>query len=162
MPVKIAEKKDGFYIGILTMLLCFALAFTYIVPILSTMPGAIVEEIAAKFTNNNPYSNVARLTLVLLVLLFIVSLVLCLLWTRRSVTIKGNLSRRRIIAVMLLMYFPVHMLAFYIYWGLSKNFTGDGQLIMGSFISFPLGASLFMPIGALVDVVKNSKSHVQR
>jgi hypothetical protein len=53
------------------------------------------------------------------------------------------------------LYFIVHALGFYIYWGMSLEFRGDGQLIFAAVDSFPISSWAFIPMGLIIDWVKN-------
>jgi hypothetical protein len=134
---------------------CIALTFIFIAPLISVFPGSLVETIAAQTVDNSPYSNVGKLTIELLTTVFFGILILSLLNIRKTAENTGQVSRRRIIGIMLLLYFPIHSLGFYIYWGLTMDFQGDGQLIMASLITYPISGLFFVPIGLLIDWVKN-------
>lgn len=153
--MRIAKSNSGLTIGAIFTVGSLFLTVTYVVPIISVLPGVIFETISKKLVSNEPYSNVGKLTILLLTIIFLLTLFLCLIWIRNTVAKEGQISKRRIIAVMLLMFFIVHSLGFYIYWGIALHFRSDGQLIFASIVSFPISSFMFIIIGQLVDTVKN-------
>jgi len=153
--MKIGKSNSGLIIGAIFTGVSLLLTVTFIVPIISVSPGIIFEAIAKKLINNEPYSNVGKLTILLLGLIFLLTLILCLMWIRKTVTKGEQISKGRIIGVMLLIYFIVHPLLFYIYWGVALNFRSDGQLIFRAIKSFPISSFVFVLIGLSIDKVKN-------
>jgi amino acid permease len=99
--------------------------------------------------NNEPYSNVGKATLIALIVIFIVSIVLILIASR-----KKELSNVQVFGVMVFEYFIMHTLGFYVYWAFSLDFRTDGQLIFGAVTSFPISSFGFIGLGLLLDVVK--------
>ena len=153
--MKISKAKSGLIIGAIFTIASLLLTATFVVPIISVLPGMLFETIAQNCINNDPYSNVGKLTILLLTITFILILILCLL-SIRSKTKKGeDVSNKRIIAIFLLTYFIVHSLGFYIFWGVSSGFRSDGQLIFGAVISHPISSFAFVFIGLLIDFAKN-------
>lgn len=155
--MKISKTKSGVIIGTIFTVASLVLTVTFIVPIISVFPGMIFETIAENLIDNDPYSNVGKLTILLLTITFISTLIFCLLSIKKKTKKGEDISNRRIITIMSLMYFIVHSLGFYIYWGVSLDFRSDGQLIFGAVISYPISSFVFIFIGLLIDTVKNSK-----
>ncbi len=56
---------------------------------------------------------------------------------------------------MSLLFFIVHSLGFYIYWGAELGFKSDGQLAFGVINSFPTSSWAFIIIGLTIDIIKN-------
>ncbi len=153
--MKIAKSNSGLVIGAVFTAVSLLLTLTFFVPIISVLPGLIFETIAKNIVNNNPYSNVGKLTILLLSIIFIAALVFSLIWIRKTVIKQGQISKGNIIVIMLIMYFIIHSLGFYIYWGLALNFRSDGQLIFAAVVSVPISSFAFIFIGLLIDKVKN-------
>jgi hypothetical protein len=142
--MKLSKNKSGFIIGLIFTVASLLLTATFIVPIISVFPGMLFETIAEKCINNDPYSNVGKLTILLLTITFI-STLLFFLYTLKNKSNNGEeISNKRIIAIMSLLYFIVHSLGFYIYWGVSLNFRSDGQLIFGAILSYPISSFVFV------------------
>ena len=155
--MKISKSNSGLIIGALFTVGSLLLTATFVVPIISVLPGMLFETIAENCINNEPYSNVGKLTILLLTITFLLTLVLCLI-SIKSKTRKGEeISKGRIIAILSLMYFLVHSLGFYIYWGAFLDFRSDGQLIFSAIISYPISSFMFVFLGLLIDLVKNIK-----
>ncbi len=153
--MKIAKHNSGLIIGAIFTGISLCLTITYIVPIISVFPGFIFETIAASFVSNEPYSNVGKLTIKLLSVIFLLTLILCMLSVINKTEKFGQISQRRIIGIMAILYFIVHCLGYYLYWGIALHFESDGQLIFASLISFPISSFAFVLIGLLIDFVKN-------
>lgn len=155
--MKISKTNSGLIIGVLFTVGSLLLTATFIVPIISVVPGMLFETIAQNCINNDPYSNVGKLTILLLTLTFFLTLILCLISINNKANKGEEISKGRIIAILSLMFFIVHSLGFYIYWGVSLDFNSDGQLIFGAIISYPISSFMFVFIGLLIDFVKNKK-----
>jgi hypothetical protein len=155
--MKISKTNSGLIIGALFTVGSLLLTATFVAPIISVLPGMVFETIAKNYINNDPYSNVGKLTILMLTITFLLTLILCLI-SIKSKTSKGEeISNRRIIATLSIMYFLVHSLGFYIYWGAVLDFRSDGQLIFSAIISYPVSSFMFVFIGLLIDWVKNKK-----
>lgn len=148
---------DGLVIGTVFTFGCLLLTFTFFIPIISVFPGVIVEAMASALVDNDPYSNVGKLTIILLTLILIITLSIALFRVRRTTLRGGIISKTKIAIVMTVMYFIVHALGFYIYWGLALDYRGDGQLIFAAVDSFPISSCGFIPIGLAIDVAKEFK-----
>jgi hypothetical protein len=153
------EEKNyyGLGIGIIFTIGSLLLAFTYFVPIISVLPGAYVESIAKGLIDNDPYSNVGKLTILLLTIVFFGTLLFALIQIRKTILSGRQVSKTKITIIMTVLYFIVHSLGFYIYWGLALNFRSDGQLAFAAVDSFPKSSWTFIPIGLIIDGVKNFK-----
>ncbi len=145
---------DGLAIGTVFTFVSLLLTLTFFVPIISVFPGVIIETLAKGLTDNDPYSNVGKLTIILLIVIFVIVLSIVLLKTGRTTRRDGTFSKKKIAIAMTVMYFIVHPLGFYIYWGLALNFRGDGQLIFAAADSFPKSSWTFIGIGLLIDLTK--------
>ena len=64
--MKISKTKSGVIIGTIFTVVSLVLTVTFIVPIISVFPGMIFETIAENLIDNDPYSNVGKLTILLL------------------------------------------------------------------------------------------------
>ena len=113
------------------------------------------ESIAKLIINNNPYSNVGKLTIFLLSLTTLTLTFISLVWIKRTSLKNHEISKGNIVAILFFLYFLIHPLGFYIYWGVYLNFRGDGQLIFGAVTSFPYSSFVFIFVGILIDIVKN-------
>lgn len=121
----------------------------------------IIETLAEKLVNNDPYSNVGKMTILLLTAIFIIAISIALFKIRRTTLRDGRISKTKIVLVMTVMYFIVHALGFYIYWGLTLDYRGDGQLIFAAVDSFPISSWGFIPIGLAIDGVKKFKQIIK-
>ena len=151
---------DGLIIGIVFTFGSLLLTLTFFVPIISVFPGVIVETLAAKLVDNDPYSNVGKVTIILLTIIFIITLSIALFKIKRVTLRDGRISKTKIAIVMTVLYFIVHALGFYIYWGLALDYRGDGQLIFAAVDSFPISSWGFIPIGLAIDGVKKFKQTI--
>jgi len=153
--MKIHQQYNGTIIGGIFTVISLLLTLTFIVPILSIIPGAFIESIMSSIVNNEPYSNVGKATILTLVIILILSLILILFKSR-----KTELKNGHIFGIMVFEYFIIHALGFYIYWATSLNFRSDGQLIFGAVTSFPASSFGFLGIGILIDVVKTNPNEL--
>ena len=71
--MKIAKSKGGVTIGALFTVVSFLLTWTFIVPIISVLPGMLFESIAERLVDTEPYSNVGKTTILLLSILFLLT-----------------------------------------------------------------------------------------
>ena len=69
--MKINQKYNGTIIGSIFTVSSLLLTLTFVVPVLSIMPGMLVELFASKVVDNEPYSNVGRATVCFLVVIFV-------------------------------------------------------------------------------------------
>jgi hypothetical protein len=145
-------------IGIVFTFSSLLLTLTFFVPIISVVPGVIVEFLVARFADNKPYSNVGKVTIFLLRVIFIIALSIVLFKIRRTALREGRISKTKIAIVMTVMYFIVHTLGFYIYWGLALDYRGDGQIIFAAVDSFPISSWTFILIGLAIDGIKNLRT----
>ncbi|MBK7129342.1 MAG: hypothetical protein IPM74_07480 [Crocinitomicaceae bacterium] len=147
--MKINQQYNGTIIGGIFTVGSLLLTLTFIVPILSVLPGAITESILSSTVDNEPYSNVGKATIATLEILLISSIVVILIKARKTEFKNGH-----IIGIMAIEYFIIHALGFYIYWATSLDFRSDGQLIFGAVSSFPASSFGFVTPGILIDSVK--------
>jgi DMSO/TMAO reductase YedYZ heme-binding membrane subunit len=152
--MKFSKTNRGVTIGALFTVGSLLLTATFVAPMLSVLPGMLFEAIAEKCINNDPYSNVGKLTILLLAITFVLTLVLCLISIKNKTSKGEEISKGRIIAILSFMYFLAHSLGFYIYWGTFLDFRSDGQLIFSTMISYPMSSFIFVFIGLLIDLVK--------
>ncbi|MGV6861376.1 MAG: hypothetical protein ACWA41_06365 [Putridiphycobacter sp.] len=147
--MKINSKYNGTILGGIFTVGSFLLTFTFFVPILSILPGVLVEYIVSKLINNSPYSNVGKWTIIILFAILLMTIIFIFNEIR-----KKQLSNKDIISIMVLEYFIFHSLGFYLYWAIALNFKGDGQLVFGAISSFPLSSLGFVMLGVLIDLFK--------
>ena len=147
--MKINQQYNGTIIGGIFTVGSLLLTLTFIVPIFSVLPGAIIESVMSSVVNNEPYSNVGKATIATLTIILIFSIIVILIKARKTEYKNGH-----IIGVMAIEYFIIHSLGFYIYWATSLNFRSDGQLIFGAVTSFPASSFGFVALGILIDSVK--------
>jgi hypothetical protein len=148
--MKINPIYNGTIIGAIFTGVSLLLTLTFIVPILTVIPGALIESIMSSIVNTEPYSNVGKATIWTLLILLIGSLTSFLIFIKRK-----KVTNNQIVGIMFLEYFIIHSLGFYIYWATSLNFRSDGQLIFGAITSFPASSFGFIIIGLLIDLIKN-------
>jgi hypothetical protein len=147
--MKINQQYSGTIIGGIFTTISLLLTLTYIIPIISILPGAFIESIISTFIENEPYSNVGKATIVVLIVILITSFLLFLIKSR-----KKTLSNGDIFSIMIIEYFIIHSLGFYIYWATTLDFRSDGQLIFGAIDSFPNSSFGFLGLGILIDLFK--------
>ena len=153
------KNYSGLTIGSVFTVLSLLSTLTFIVPIISVLSGVMFETISKALINNDPYSNVGKLTILLLTLTLILTIIISLISIKSIVAKTGQFSRGGIIVIMIITYLIVHPLGFYIYWGLGLDFRSDGQLIFGAKTSFPVSSFTFLFIGLLIDIVKNTTAN---
>lgn len=130
---------------------------TFIVPLLAVLPGMELENIAAQLLSNEPYSNVGKFKILILSVLFILVFTGAFIVTRRMIIRSGQISKIWIILVMSVLFFIVHPLGFYIYWGTVLDFRSDGQLIFSVLNTFPFSSFAFAVTGFLLDMFKEKQ-----
>lgn len=145
----------GLSIGAMFTLLSLLLTATFLVPIFSVLPGVFFEIIAQQLTSSEPYSRIGKMTVLLMALSLLVLLTLLLLIAKHMGFRNIPISRLRVASWMVLLYFIVHPLGFYLYWGLKLNFRSDGQLLFGAVNSFPFSSFSFLVFGCALDYVWN-------
>jgi len=150
--MKINQQYNGTIIGGIFTLSSLFLTLTFVVPILSVIPGAFIESLMSSIVDNEPYSKVGKATIITLAVILLLSLIIILVKSR-----KIELKNGHIVGIMLFEYFIIHSLGFYIYWATSLNFRSDGQLIFGAVTSFPVSSFGFIGLGILIDVIKNNE-----
>lgn len=150
--MKITSDYNGTIIGIIFTIISLLLTLTYIIPIISVLPGTKIESLMALIIDNDPYSTVVKSTIMVLILLMIAPLLIILLKTK-----KNQFTNALIISIMSFEYFIIHSIGFYIYWATSLNYKTDGQLIFAAVESFPVSSFGFIGIGIIVDIIKKSK-----
>ncbi len=142
--------KRGKVIGQIFTIVSFSLTFTFVVPIISVLPGGILESIFSNIINDTPYSNIGIATLITLILTFVASLIGIFIWSK-----KRELRNNHIVLIMLFEYFTIHTLGFYIYWATSLDFKSDGQLIFGAIKTYPITSFSFLILGIFIDKIQN-------
>lgn len=153
------SKNNGLIVGTIFTVCSFLLTFTFVVPIISVLPGVFFETISKAIVSNDPYSNVGKLTILLLTVLLLLAIILTIVYTRKRTPANETLSKGRLTLIMFAFYFIVHPLGFYIYWGLNLNFRSDGQLIFAAVDSFPISSFAFVLLGLLIDWIRNTAAN---
>jgi hypothetical protein len=90
-----------------------------------------------------------------LIIIFSVTVILAISYTRKRTLINKPLSKGRLTLFMFAFYFLVHPLIFYIYWGVNLNFRSDGQLIFSAINTFPVSSISFIFFGLSIDMTRN-------
>ena len=124
------------------------MTFTYLVPIVSILPGAFIETIVASFIGDTPYSVVGQWTLNTFIIFYIISVVLFLITARKKIITNGQ-----IVIFLLFEFFIIHNIGFYLDWS-SSGFRSDGQLLFGVINTFPYSSIGFFGLGIAIDLVK--------
>ncbi|MGZ4048847.1 MAG: hypothetical protein ACXVPU_08350 [Bacteroidia bacterium] len=151
------KNYKGLIIGSIFTASSLLLTFTFIVPIITvSLAGVFFETIAKNLVDNDPYSNVGKMTIWLLAGVLLVVSVISVLIIREIKQKNGFVSNGKIVLTMFLFYFLVHPLGFYIYWGIELNFRSDGQLMFATMDSFPGSSMSFIFFGLIIDLVKNT------
>lgn len=149
--MRINQQYNGTIIGSIFTVCSLVLTCTYIIPIATVFPGIYIEALMSSIVDNDPYSNVGKATIIVLIGILTISLVIILRKSRR--VHPGNVQ---IILIMIIEFFILHILGFYIYWAVSLDFRNDGQLIFAAISSFPFSSFGFVIVGSLVDLVKKN------
>ncbi|MCH2110313.1 MAG: hypothetical protein MK135_13400 [Polyangiaceae bacterium] len=147
--MKIDQQNNGTVIGAIFTVGSLLLTLTFIVPVISVLPGALIESIMASMVNNEPYSNVGKATLATLLIILMFSVIGILNKAK-----KTEFKNRQVVGIMTIEYFIIHSLGFYIFWATSLNFRADGQLIFSAVKSFPASSFGLLILGILIDSVK--------
>jgi hypothetical protein len=142
-------------IGLAFTIISILLSFTFVIPIISVIPGVVFELISIVMVDNNPYSNVGKLTVSILWFVFILTISMVLFFVYKKSKFGIVISNHFIFQTMMTMYFVVHSLGFYLYWANKLNYRSDGQLIFAAVDSFPISSLAFLPIGLAIDFTKN-------
>ncbi|MDH6310401.1 hypothetical protein M2451_003288 [Dysgonomonas sp. PFB1-18] len=154
---------NGLKVGSIFTIVSMLLTITIIVPAFSLIPGAIVEGIVSAFVDNEPYSNVGRVTIIVMSVIFAIMLIATIYYVRKQVINDREVTKIKIALIMAMSYLIVHPLVFYIYWAIKLDYRSDGQLIMGSFYTFPISSLWFFILGLIIDLVisltENRKSY---
>ena len=153
--MRIPNENNGVVIGAIFSACSIAMSATFIAPVISILPGVLFESFAKECINNEPYSNVGKLTILMLSIAFILSLTSCLISTRVKINSGKAITQKRVITMLSIMYLTVHSLGFYIYWGVFLNFVSDGQLVFAAILTCPFSGIMFIIIGFLIDLIKN-------
>lgn len=140
-------------IGAVFTVVSIALTFTYLVPVITVgLAGIFFERLAAAAVTANEIGKVTTLMLAIVLVLVLAPM----FYAAWRVARKGCvLSKGEIISYMLLLYFIVHPLGFYMYWGMALHYRMDGQLIFASLISFPFSSLFFLAFCFVLDVIAN-------
>jgi len=124
------------------------LTFTYLVPIVSILPGAFIDTIVVSFIGDTPYSDVGQWTLNAFIIFYRISVVLFLMTARKKIITKGQ-----IVIFSRFEFFIIHSKGFYLDWS-SSGFRSDGQLLFGVINTFPYSSIGFFGLGIAIDLVK--------
>lgn len=148
-------KYDGIRIGVVFMLACLSLVvamnttslymLAVLVGVVSLGPISLIESLTS-----DPQSAAVVSAVILAVFLG------AILWVIRLIARKGGrVSKLVIILAMLLMYFPIQLFGFYVYWKLESNFQGGNQAMMLTMHVAPMTSWAFVLVGWSIDTVKN-------
>lgn len=152
------SKYNGTILGALFSALNLLLSLSFIVPILSVLPGAFLEKLVATFVSNEPYSNIGKTCLFLLLLILVGSVAIFGRHVRK-ISRKGTIRPSIILVFFFFEFLIVHPLGFYIYWS-NMDFRGDGQLIFSVMNTFPYSSCSFLFLGIIIDVCKQKNMPV--
>ncbi|MFT3950093.1 MAG: hypothetical protein QM763_24220 [Agriterribacter sp.] len=149
-------KINGLIIGVIFTLISLMCIWTYIIPMISIIPGMFFESVAEFVLSDIHSKQTGKVTILLLAVALIIIIVLSLLYINIRISKYRSITWRNIIVIMMICYFIVHPLGFYIYWGVKLNFRGDGQLISAAVDSFPITSfSFIILIGLIIDGTAN-------
>ena len=148
------KNYSGLSVGLIFAIASLLLTATYVIPVISVLPGVLVEFVLNRIFSISQNSQVGRLTILILSILLVLVLAFSLLNIWRTAK-SGSVSKGRIVIIMCTCFFLVHSLGFYCYWGLNLDFRSDGQLLLGAVNSFPISSFAFVLIGLLIDIIKN-------
>ncbi|GGK82782.1 hypothetical protein ACD591_11435 [Rufibacter glacialis] len=153
--MKINKRYSGTIIGGIFTLVSLLLTKTYIVPVVSVIPGVFIKSLLKLVIDNEPYSNVGIATIITLAILVCLPLAIFLKKGRTQEATNGLIA-----GILVIEYFLIHTLGFYIYWASRFNFRSDGQLIFGAVSSFPASSFGLLAVGLIIDSIKNSKNNI--
>ena len=145
----------GTIIGIVFFTFSLFMTITYVIPIISILPAVYLEGLSSILVKNEPYSNVGKMTIIILTLIFTVYLIFSIFYIRK-IKIKNNVvTKNTLILLMLIMYLIIHPLVMYIYWAIKYDYRDDGQLIFMAVETFPISSLFFILFGIILDITKN-------
>jgi len=131
------------------------MTITYVIPIISILPAVYLEGLSSILVKNEPYSNVGKMTIIILTLIFTVYLIFSIFYIRK-IKIKNNVvTKNTLILLMSIMYLIIHPLVMYIYWAIKYDYRDDGQLIFMAVETFPISSLFFILFGIILDITKN-------
>ncbi|MBD8082613.1 hypothetical protein [Chryseobacterium caseinilyticum] len=147
------RKYFAFKIGIIFTIVSLLLSLTFVVPIFSVLPATAVEILASGLVDKNPYSNVGKLAIFILVTILLLFFFVIFKVIKNEAKRHSDKSGFEILFIMSIFYFIIHPLGFYFYWGVFLNFESDGQLIFSAVDSFPYSSLSFMVLGLFIDKI---------
>lgn len=147
--MQMQKNNNATRIGVLFTKASILSMVTIVLPMVAILPGTLLESIASLLIDNEPYSNVGWLTITLLSSIFLSVIILSSISVANQTRKYGVISQRRIIFILSIVYFIVHPLGLYIFWGIRLNFRSDGQLIFLVFFYLSRDKSLFYIDGLL-------------
>jgi len=147
---------EGLKIGAIFTGCSLLLTVTFVIPIISVLPGVIFELIAKTLVPNDPYSNVGLMTILLMCFAFILMIIIAIRGVKKYALKNQHLIKEYILKLMVIFFLFVHPLGFYIYWGAHLNFASDGQLLFAAIYSFPISSFAFVLYGLFIDWVRDT------
>ena len=80
----------GTIIGIVFFTFSLFMTITYVIPIISILPAVYLEGLSSILVKNEPYSNVGKMTIIILTLIFTVYLIFSIFYIRKIKIINHN------------------------------------------------------------------------
>lgn len=126
------------------------LAFTFVVPVLTIMPLALLFESMAPSGSQGLYSIIGNGSLFILSLCFVI-----------YYGINYKITKMQMRFVFFLEWFVVHTVGYDVCWWFSNGFHSDGQLIFLAMASFFKSGFVFILLGVLLMFLrrKNERNH---
>ncbi len=144
------RKYPNTILGLIFTACCITSIFTWVLPVITVFPWAIVESALANTIGKEPYSKVGQIVIFILLSTFLISLLI--LYNAIQKGIQENKSvKTTTIIFMISQLFIIHPLFFYIYWAIKLDYGGDGQLLFLIFETFPFSSFFFVIIGYAID-----------
>lgn len=143
------KKHIGLKTGIVFSIISLLCAFTLFIPVYTVFPALFLEQFITD-TFGTTYQNGSKITLLILVLLFIVALYITMRIIKNRAAKGSAISIKETTVVMLVLWLIVHSLGYYLLlW--YEGFPLDALNAMMSVASFPFTSLSFATIGLLMD-----------
>jgi len=132
------------------------LTWTYIIPIFSVIPAAVLLESSfISIFGKEPFDTVGQATLITLIILVVL---ISFVYFRLLIRARDNNESFDIgmfIGFLFYQMFMIHPLVFYLILSENWNRAGDGQALFGVVVTFPISSFGFAVLGIVTDTVKN-------
>ena len=144
--------KSNITIGLLFTIVSYLLSYTVVVPIFTIMYPALVSETIAKFfVSDISNKNIALFSIQFYLSISLIIYILSIYKQSKSLINKTSFNN---IWFFCFQFFILHTIGFYIYWGKTLDYRGDGQLMFLTYYSFKYSSLAFVFLGILLEKSK--------